>query len=567
MAEETVLKEENNAPGGEKEANAKKEKKPRRKLSAKTVRRIIAGAVAALGIAATIFTSMLFVNSHETTLVITMLEENLRTIYDASDKAYGYRYGPSIIRNEDGVYEALFSTNPGAYSGSVPDIGPRAADVLTYRTSSDGGLTWSDEVLSLIPTRGSPDEFSVCDPSFIKVGEWYYAAYTSTFDATAAGVYNHVYAARTKEPTDYRSWEKWNGHGWSAYGALDCAPIITYYGSSQYYGIGEPSLVYVNGAIYVYYSYVGTLPNGEYANQSRVAIGELKDEMWPLTLKDKGPVIRNRDGSEDAIDVKYIDDLDMFVALNTYARFTRTARVKFMVSEDGILFKEVEVDASACIPRLHNSGLAGDAHGHIQLNKELFVMYAYAESGKDWGKWSTAVQYFTLDTRKFYNKSKPFEKAETDNEISENTRIWSLSNISEYDDEVEDWFTAARAADGDINTYYFSMVHTSAAYNEVLAFRTNGKANGVKITPADDGFGNASCYPVKFKFQYSDDGLFWHDIAGASFDISDDPVTDLQERKYSFGKTVKAEFVRLVATELTEYQGLYALQIAEISAY
>ena len=60
MAEETVLKEENNAPGGEKEANAKKEKKPRRKLSAKTVRRIIAGAVAALGIAATIFTSMLW---------------------------------------------------------------------------------------------------------------------------------------------------------------------------------------------------------------------------------------------------------------------------------------------------------------------------------------------------------------------------------------------------------------------------------------------------------------------------------------------------------------------------
>ncbi len=534
-----------------------------KKLSGSIIKRIAACCIAAVGLAATLFTSIWLANSHETTLVITMLEENRHVIFDADQyKGYAYRYGPSIIRNENGVYEALFSTNPGPYRDTTPELSSGAADVLTYRTSSDGGMTWSDEVLSLIPTRNSPDRFSVCDPTFIKVGDWYYAAYTATFDSSAAGVYNHVYAARTKTPADYRSWEKWNGKGWSAFGETDCAPIVHYYGSSKYYGIGEPSLVYVDGNIYLYYTYTGTLPNGAYGHQSRVAVGRMDDELWPLTLADKGPVL-NADGSEDSVDVKYIDDLGLFVSLNTYARFTRTARVKFMVSQDGLLFKEVQADTSTCIPRLHNSGLAGDAHGHIQLDKELFVMYAYSADGKNWGHWSTAVQYFTLDTRTFYNKKKPFEKPLRDAAIADNVKAWSLSDINEYDDELEDLYSADKAVDNDADTFFFSMVHSSAQYNEVLAFRTDGKVKGVTVTPAWNG----ECFPAKFKFQYSKDGLFWHDVEGAAYDYTQTPVTDTEPITFPFASAVKADFIRLVATELTAYNGLYALQIAEIHAF
>lgn len=539
------------------------EKKKKSRLSGRAVTRIIACCIAAIGLAATVFTSVLFAKSHETTLVITMLEENRHVIFDADEyTGYAYRYGPSIIRNEDGVYEALFSTNPGPYRGVVSELASGAADVLTYRTSSDGGMTWSEEVLSLIPTRNSPDRFSVCDPTFIKVDGWYYAAYTATFDSSAAGVYNHVYAARTRTPADYRSWEKWNGSGWSEFGATDCAPIVSYCGSSKYYGIGEPSLVYVNGDIYLYYTYTGILPNGEYGHQSRVAVGKMNGETWPLTLKDKGPIL-NADGSEDSVDVKYIDDLGLFVSLNTYARFTRTARVKFMVSEDGILFKEADADTQACIPRLHNSGLAGDAHGHIQLDKELFVMYAYSDDGKNWGHWSTAVQYFTLETREFYNMKKPFEKPLRDGEIAEGVKAWSLSNINEYDEDLENEFDANKAVDNDPDTYFFSMVHKSANYNEVLAFRADGKAKGVKVTPSFGG----ECFPAKFKFQYSADGLFWHDVAGASYDYTNSPVTDSSPLAFTFDSAVKADFIRIVATELTAYNGLYALRIAEIHAF
>ena len=240
----------------------------------KMIKNIVAGVLAFVGAASAVFSAVLMGNAKEIVLSITVKEENLRNIYTPPASGDGYRYGPSIIKNENGEYEALFSTNPSAYRYTVPDIGPSCADVFTYRTSNDGGMTWSDEVLALIPEEPSMDRFSVCDPGWLKVGEWYYVAYTSTFDATAAGVYNHIYAARTKTPTDYKSWEKWNGNGWSAYGTYDYKPIIEYYGSAQYYGIGEPSMVVVDGKLFVYYSYVGTLPNGtEYVNQSRVAVG------------------------------------------------------------------------------------------------------------------------------------------------------------------------------------------------------------------------------------------------------------------------------------------------------
>lgn len=530
----------------------------------KMIKNIVAGVLVFVGAASAVFSAVLMGNAKETVLSITVKEENLRDIYTPPASGDGYRYGPSIIKNENGEYEALFSTNPSAYRYTVPDIGPSCADVFTYRTSNDGGMTWSDEVLALIPEEPSMDRFSVCDPGWLKVGEWYYVAYTSTFDATAAGVYNHIYAARTKTPTDYKSWEKWNGNGWSAYGTYDYKPIIEYYGSAQYYGIGEPSMVVVDGKLFVYYSYVGTLPNGtEYVNQSRVAVGRMDDEMWPATLQDVGPVIANRDGSEDAIDVKYIDELGLFLSLNTYSRFSRSARLKFMTSEDGIYFKEVQVDSDACIERLHNAGMAGDYLGHISLNDPLFVSYAYARTGKDWGKWCTAVQYFDIEVKEIHNKNKLFESAEKDAPIASNVDIWALSDIGEYDKEVEGWYSADKAADGNVSTYYYSYIHPVATYNEVLAFRTGGSAQGVKVTPTEGG----ECFPAKFHFEYSDDGTHWFDIEGASYDYSASKVTSSDELTFAFNQTVKAKFIRLVATELTDYVGLYAMQIAEISAY
>ena len=530
----------------------------------KNLTRIISIILIAVGILSLSFSGFVYAKAQDVTLKITMLEDNLSNIYTAPANGSGYRYGPAIIKNENGIYEALFSTSPSEYRGVIPDLGNGAADIFTYRTSSDGGKTWSNEVVSLIPTDGSLDTFSVCDPGLIKYGDWYYVTYTSTFDATAAGVYNHVFAARTKTPAEYKSWQKWNGNGWSDYGSLDIKPIISYYGSSQYYGIGEPSMVIVEGKLYIYYTFVGNFNNGNYAKQTRLTIGSIEGENWPLSLQEYGVVMDNKDGSEDALNVKYVDELDMFISLNTYARMTRSSRVKFMISKDGLDFTEVNVDSSKTIPRLHNAGISGDQYGHLSLKSDLFVLYAYAANSKDWGRWSTAVQFFDVEVINYINLDRVFYKNVQDKEVDKNIDAWALSNVNEYDSEVENWYSADKVVDNDINTYYYSTIHTLSYYNEALAIRTNkSKVKGVIITPTENG----TCFPVKFKLQYSNDSSLWYDIEGMNFDYSADQVNSSEAITFNFNSSIKAKYIRILASELSEYLDLYAMQIAEMKAF
>ena len=74
-----------------------------------------------------------------------------------------YRYGPSIMKNTDGSYDAWFSS-PGN-SGSQWDW-------IAYRHSDDG-INWSNESIVLRPTPGSKDQCSVCDPGLIYFDGYY----------------------------------------------------------------------------------------------------------------------------------------------------------------------------------------------------------------------------------------------------------------------------------------------------------------------------------------------------------------------------------------------------------
>ena len=129
------------------------------------------------------------------------------------------------------------------------------------------------------------------------------------------------------------------------------------------------------------------------------------------------------------------------------------------------------------------------------------------------------------------------------------------------DTGAEDWFSAEKAMDGDDESYYYSYAHSSPDYNEVLAVRTDKKTvKGMRVTPNYGG----ECFPKKLRFQYSQDGLIWFDIENSEFDFTDAPVTTNEPIDFIFEKSVEAKFVRLVATKLTDYRGLYALQIAEV---
>lgn len=278
---------------------------------------------------------------------------------------FGYRYGPSIITNADGSVDAWFA-GPGGHG---------EWDWIIYRHSPDGGETWTDETAVLAPTPDSPDFYSCCDPGVIKIGDYYYLGYTSTVHPD--GIINDVFVARSLYPDG--PYEKWNGNGWGG----RPVPIIEYDGDETTFGAGEPSFVELNGTLYIYYTWRDGV-----VNQTRVALADASEENWPATIEHQGVAMVYKDGACDSADVKYIEDYGKFVAVNTSDRFTEESSVGVYTSDDGISFTlsdYVKTNISHCC---HNSGISSRSNGHIRLEDNVFLAYAY---GDEWGFWPTRM--------------------------------------------------------------------------------------------------------------------------------------------------------------------------------
>ncbi len=256
-------------------------------------------------------------------------------------------------------------------------------DQAAYRFSEDGGKTWSDDIMSLKPTRGTRDEFSVCDPAVAYWNDYYYCGYTST--ENPSGIENHLYIARSASPDG--PWEKWNGEGW---GGESVEPIVEY-SLKGGWGIGEPSIIIKDNTVYLYYTYDSGTPS------THVATAPADDENWPARLQLQGKAIGKTSGS-DHCDVKYVDAAGKFLAVNTAKRMTKDAYIQIWQSSDGIKFTpagEGRIQGIISPSGLHNCGLSGDAIGHIDINKPQFISFAYglnAQGLSAWGAWNTYLQ-------------------------------------------------------------------------------------------------------------------------------------------------------------------------------
>lgn len=304
---------------------------------------------------------------------ITAVDEGFDIFNPEKGSDFGYRYGPSMIMNADGSIDAYFSA-PGTND---------EWDWITYRHSPDAGKTWTEEKSVLQPTPDSKDFFSCCDPGIIKTGDYYYLAYTST--VVDGGVDNNVFVARSKNPDG--PFEKWNGNGWGG----KPEPIIEFTGNPERYGAGEPSMVELDGTLYLYYTW-----RDDGVNQTHVAVADATDENWPATLEIKGIAIRhtyNDYNAVDSADVKYIEDYGMFIAVVTCERFTTDSFVGMYVSDDGLVFREsnaMKTNISHCC---HNCGITGRPNGHIRLSDDVYIAYAY---GDQWAYWPTRMNKVEL---------------------------------------------------------------------------------------------------------------------------------------------------------------------------
>ena len=284
----------------------------------------------------------------------------------------GYRYGPSIMYYADGTCDAWFSCN--GYAGEW--------DWISMKHSTDS-KTFRGEKVVLTPCADSYDRYSCCDPGVVYFGGYYYLAYTSTI--VSGGINNNIFVARSKSPEG--PFEKWNGSGWGG----DPAPIIYYDESDLEYGAGAPSLIVVDGVLYVYYAWV--CPEGNFL---ALSTSDTKED-WPARLVSRGEVYENHNG-QDSSDVAYLEDAGKFVAFCTEERFKESSGIAVLESEDGLKFRQTGLLRTGLYKFAHNVGVARRPDGHIQLKDPVFVGYAFSDgTNNNWGKWATAFQRVKLE--------------------------------------------------------------------------------------------------------------------------------------------------------------------------
>ncbi len=539
-------------------------------------------------------------------------------IFDPYTTGENYRYGPSIIINEDNSVDMWFSS-PGTIPG--------AWDSIRYRHYTGMPANTYTESVALEPTAGSYDLLSACDPGVIKIGSYYYIGYTTTTDTR--GTNNNICIARSTSPGG--TYEKWNGSGWGG----NPAPFITYTGPSECYGAGEPGFVLKDGTLYIYYSWIAKDTNGNLLNQTRVATVDnpAANSNWPASLTYRGVAINRSWGKnwyydEDSTDIKYIDAYGKFFGVSTARKGSKESYVNAYESTDGIVFTPANVPNNFIQKYCHNIGISGTAEGHLDITRNNFISYCY---GWIWGEWYTYVNPISFTNNglppvpevytvhpdngsvdihfetvsgvnykiKYGTSSGAYTTTVTGITSSPYT-ISGLTNGNTYyfvviasnanGDSVDSLqlnatplnystspctvvtassqlsgmgLNASNAVDSDVNTFWSSNPHSSSSNNEWICVDTGGNKAIKRITLTPRQYA-LMCYPAGFTIQVSKDGTNWYnaDYEFDTYALRDDCVRNV----YTFRKPLWGRYVRVNATSINcDENNNYYFQLAEIN--
>jgi hypothetical protein len=281
-----------------------------------------------------------------------------------------YRTSPSIFKDPTtGLYQE-FTCGPDAGT-NIPAI---------YSSTSTDGHTWAPETVVLRRSSTGPDSFGVCDPSVVKVGSFYYLAY-SGFD----GHEHAVFVARS--PSLSQPFVKWTGSGW---GLGSAAPIIAFNGFGGF-GVGQPSLVFAENQLSIFYEYHdGTTWQ---TRLSSVNISASNLEIWPTQLHDLGTVLSHpgRDSADacgntvDSTGVAYDDTRHTYVALTTDGNDFPDSSLQAYESSFPLDFtRSITLPADAGTNPLsdhaHDVAMVTDNQGHITSSTPGSIVYGYGDT-------------------------------------------------------------------------------------------------------------------------------------------------------------------------------------------
>ena len=288
-------------------------------------------------------------------------------IYDPGS-GHGYRYGASCIKNDDGSMDMWFSR---------PGNGSTMWDYICHKHFYEDGEC-SYETIVLKPNYDSLDHYSVCDPGVIYFDGYYYLGYTGTINPD--GYQNQIFVSRSEYPDG--PFEKWNGSGWGG----KPQPIISYEGTN--WGMGEISFVIKDEDLFCYYTCYDDNEISTHCSKADLV------EDWPNTLRYKG-VAYHKENLQDSCDVVYLEDTNMFLAFSIGNRMQNNSRVLVYSSLDGKVFFPYTSLKENVKDNAHNLGISKNLDGHIDLEDDLCIIYAYSNENI-WGKWKTLLQKISI---------------------------------------------------------------------------------------------------------------------------------------------------------------------------
>jgi hypothetical protein len=278
-------------------------------------------------------------------------------LIDPAKHNFTYAYAPSIIY-ADGLWYAYYCSN----GTGVDDW-----DNVRYSTSSDG-INWSSPS-KILDASDAVNERATCDPSVVHYnasdGGYYYLFYTGN----QKGVQSVNFVARSTNPsgqflklTKRDTWENNPSDPKIILSPLHAAPD-----NSNWYGLGEPSVVAKDGKLYQWYADT----TSEYpSNQlSRIYLSVSIDPgNWPT-----GQATNVIAGS---VDVKYDPSTQRFVMFGLGNQHVQGTYLTVRTSKDGITWSDptIVIPAGSMPAFAHNVGVSGTATGDLDRN---FVMVAY----------------------------------------------------------------------------------------------------------------------------------------------------------------------------------------------
>jgi len=278
-------------------------------------------------------------------------------LIDSARQAFTYAYAPSIIF-ADGLWHAYFCST---------GTGPTDWDNIRYSTSSDG-IHWSPPT-KILRSSDATNERATCDPSVVQYdagdGEYYYLFYSGN----QMSVQTVNFVARSMSPSG--PFLKLTGRGtWESNPPdpkIILSPLHAAPDNSNWYGLGQPSVVAKDGKLYQWY----TDTTSEYpSNQVNRIYSSVSSDPANWSPGQATNVVSS------SVDVKYDPPTQRFVMFGLADPHNQRTHLTVRTSKDGITWSDsTTVISAASMPEFaHNVGVSGSSTGDLDRN---FVMVAY----------------------------------------------------------------------------------------------------------------------------------------------------------------------------------------------